>query len=593
MVEASGASPSSDVARQSGGLEDSSLIYDEPDEEYTPEEFESLLRQMQLDHNGSPSEGGHLDEQIVTEAESKCGIYNALVKYRPDLRSEFDKVSPGKINDSILFLMDHGLWDDTAHQLAVGMTEARKKVGKVDGEINYIDIELKYPGIADHYSPEELQKQLASAKEKQQAYKSEGIQKMRQLMSYVIGIIQNSKPVAENINENLDPRSLVNVYTPEFKSWFKNSKAVDDDGSPIVFFRGARRVPKSDKFGTLGGRATPSFVASADIASVYAATRGSFGVDYNPGAAVYPVFLSIQNPVDLRDVFEINLEYDLISILNSDWDNEQEFEYALGIIEELWNFESNGIPFKYELPIGHLGNMDWEDLISNLRKYYAKGDLESVTSLLGLTYVDIFAIFDTKSFTNWAREKGFDGVVHVDVFDIGAKYASELLGKESASGLDEENQHTTWRPFYPAQVKSIFNVGKWSSKQGSPMTENSGKEILSDVKTYSPEFLAKKHNVPLEQIKDELKKGIQIEFEHTLSRKLSKEIALDHLLELPDYYTKLEKMETGQRNSSPDLPQYSESKFEWHSFGRQYKYPNPLPLADENIFMFVLSLIHI
>jgi hypothetical protein len=41
----------------------------------------------------------------------------------------------------------------------------------------------------------------------------------------------------------------------------------------------------------------------------------------------------------------------------------------------------------------------------------------------------------------------------------------------------------------------------------------------------------------------ELKIGIKIEMEHTNDRALSKQIAMDHLKEIPDYYTRLTKME--------------------------------------------------
>jgi hypothetical protein len=41
----------------------------------------------------------------------------------------------------------------------------------------------------------------------------------------------------------------------------------------------------------------------------------------------------------------------------------------------------------------------------------------------------------------------------------------------------------------------------------------------------------------------ELAMGIKIEMEHTKNKAISKRIALDHLAELPDYYTRLIKME--------------------------------------------------
>jgi hypothetical protein len=68
-------------------------------------------------------------------------------------------------------------------------------------------------------------------------------------------------------------------------------------------------------------------------------------------------------------------------------------------------------------------------------------------------------------------------------------------------------------------------------------------EKFPDVKTASPEEIAKKHGVPVKQIQAQLKKGIEVEMEHTKDKKVSREIALDHLLELPDYYDRLKKAE--------------------------------------------------
>ena len=41
----------------------------------------------------------------------------------------------------------------------------------------------------------------------------------------------------------------------------------------------------------------------------------------------------------------------------------------------------------------------------------------------------------------------------------------------------------------------------------------------------------------------QLKRGIDIEMEHTKDENLAREIAMDHLTEIPDYYTRLERME--------------------------------------------------
>lgn len=68
-------------------------------------------------------------------------------------------------------------------------------------------------------------------------------------------------------------------------------------------------------------------------------------------------------------------------------------------------------------------------------------------------------------------------------------------------------------------------------------------EKLLDKKTLSVEQIAQKHNVSIDKIKQQLQIGIDVEKEHTTDHDVAKEIALDHLMELPDYYTKLKKIE--------------------------------------------------
>lgn len=65
-----------------------------------------------------------------------------------------------------------------------------------------------------------------------------------------------------------------------------------------------------------------------------------------------------------------------------------------------------------------------------------------------------------------------------------------------------------------------------------------------NAKTYTPEFIAKKHGVEVSHIESQLTKGIEVEKEHTSHENIAREIALDHLHEDPNYYTKLDKMES-------------------------------------------------
>jgi len=61
------------------------------------------------------------------------------------------------------------------------------------------------------------------------------------------------------------------------------------------------------------------------------------------------------------------------------------------------------------------------------------------------------------------------------------------------------------------------------------------------------EQIAKKHRLEVSFIKNQLEMGIPIEHEHTRNKTLATDIALQHLDEIPDYYTRLKKMEASAK----------------------------------------------
>lgn len=70
------------------------------------------------------------------------------------------------------------------------------------------------------------------------------------------------------------------------------------------------------------------------------------------------------------------------------------------------------------------------------------------------------------------------------------------------------------------------------------------KDPKGPVKAYkSPKELSKKHKVPLDKIMNQVKIGTKVEGEHTTDKNDAKITALQHVDELPDYYTKLKKIE--------------------------------------------------
>lgn len=74
-------------------------------------------------------------------------------------------------------------------------------------------------------------------------------------------------------------------------------------------------------------------------------------------------------------------------------------------------------------------------------------------------------------------------------------------------------------------------------------------ELDGNAEGLTIEDIAEIHGVSIDQISEQLDKGIQVEYEHTSDEEIAKRIALDHLFEIPDYYDRLEIMEEDAKES--------------------------------------------
>jgi hypothetical protein len=68
-------------------------------------------------------------------------------------------------------------------------------------------------------------------------------------------------------------------------------------------------------------------------------------------------------------------------------------------------------------------------------------------------------------------------------------------------------------------------------------------------------------------IQKQLDMGAPIEHEHTKNQKLAVEIALQHLDEIPDYYTRLKKMEADAKREHKKFKDVKEQKSETRYYG--------------------------
>ena len=90
-------------------------------------------------------------------------------------------------------------------------------------------------------------------------------------------------------------------------------------------------------------------------------------------------------------------------------------------------------------------------------------------------------------------------------------------------------------------------------------------EQLKSYKTV--EQIAKKHRMDVSDIQKQLDMGAPIEHEHTNNQKLAVEIALQHLDEIPDYYTRLKKMEADAKREHKKFKDVKEQKSEMRYCG--------------------------
>lgn len=107
------------------------------------------------------------------------------------------------------------------------------------------------------------------------------------------------------------------------------------------------------------------------------------------------------------------------------------------------------------------------------------------------------------------------------------KLSRKSLRNLIESSINEDIVDDTLSNGYESQIGDLVPGGM--SKDLSTMSLRSALEEIAKI-----------HSVEDEQILQEFEIGVSEEMEHTDSILIATEIALDHLVEAPDYYTRLE-----------------------------------------------------
>ena len=125
------------------------------------------------------------------------------------------------------------------------------------------------------------------------------------------------------------------------------------------------------------------------------------------------------------------------------------------------------------------------------------------------------------------------------------RIAGRVAKKENDLGLDEVAMKAArWLAENPNPADSKFH--DWAKGEGyePDMAEAAAYRLATTLGTFMFSGRAAEKGVTADDVDPvELSMGIAVEMEHTSCRLIAERIALDHLAEIKDYYTRLAKME--------------------------------------------------
>lgn len=227
------------------------------------------------------------------------------------------------------------------------------------------------------------------------------------------------------------PRQHDPTQTPEFRRWFKNSQVVDEDGNPLVCYHGTSSPEGFTMFEPMDKSELGTHFGTREQAATFVKhspeDTDDEGLGYEPSwtkPRIYPVYLSIQNPLPLED--------------------KGGFETQL-VLPQL---RGRGvIPPEFE---------------AKLKAYY---EIISEEPL----YIS------SSRLVGWIKAAGYDGIRYYN-----RREGKDFFGKEAADyGMtDHENlsdydleqffgPNDAWIIFDPSQAKSIYNRGTWDPSSGN------------------------------------------------------------------------------------------------------------------------------
>lgn len=161
----------------------------------------------------------------------------------------------------------------------------------------------------------------------------------------------------------------------------------------------------------------------------------------------------------------------------------------------------------------------------------------------------------------------------------GASYSDVLRIKRQIDRAKPENKKLIWvrggdlgGSFRDSDLQAFGlrkhqPTGKWAGTQAQWDAFHRSKSLKEaeplDRPTLTPQQIMRKHGISYDHLIDQLTQGVKVELEHTSDSAVAYQIALAHLAEDPEYYTKLAKvgLEEGASGYIPSNAQRNDPRF--------------------------------
>jgi len=287
----------------------------------------------------------------------------------------------------------------------------------------------------------------------------------------------------KNLNQQVRPKSK------EFKSWFGDSKVVDEKGQPMVVYHGTSAKEDFDVFSPQGDGIINWFAHDPMLSEKFA---GGVGVEVTEGSRIIPSYIRMDKPLDLQYLPD--------NITEEEREENMDGSGLLSADEEISS------SFFFKIIEGLTGEKMPSKLKKELEEEYASPDFPAVDISVGEDTYHLWRMIENedaaKPLIKHLKGLGYDGYITSEFF----------LGGEA---------QTAYGVFEPNQIKSQFNE--------KPTKEDP--RITHQVKK-KPVFFSQAEKVVDEQFPPTMKGQSVINYlqKHQVKPEEIKWLALDKLL---------------------------------------------------------------